>query len=475
MDRSTPRVFEALLLGAVGALLSLAVFYPGFMSGDSVNQLLQARSGDYTNVQPPLMSIIWHYVDLVLKGQTGMLVLQNYLYWAGLALVLLPFRVRSWLYFVLLLGIGLFPPYFLLQGAIWKDHLMGGFLLLGLGFTVAALQSRIEGEGKPARRTVCLVAAFACVFLSLMIRHNAVFAVFPLLYLIAGEFLAGRRPPQRLVEWRPFVMGLIATILLFVASTTISDGLARYHYKLSQLVEVFDLVGISVRTGEPIFDEQKYPLLKDGFSDAWSDRKAVQKAYIPCDAFPIMVSSTWGNALWTLGADPDVNAQVNAAWLDAVMAHPGALIAHKLEVFMCSLGIGTMGPWYAPIFFQVQGNVGAAGGGFSPFQYAVADQAYYLTLTPLYAVWLYFVISIAIALLAFFGKRPLDRLAFCVAVGGLMYQGGYLLIAITTEFRYYIWMIVSTMLALTIYLVPRLVAWATEWKVEADGTANPTP
>jgi hypothetical protein len=470
MRRPNPRVFEALLLGGVGALLSLAVFYPGFMSTDSINQLLQARSGDYTNIQPPLMSIIWHYVDMVLRGQTGMLILQNYLYWAGLALVLLPFRRQAWVYFFLLIGVGLFPPYFLLQGTIWKDHLMSGFLLLALGFTMVALLLRVEDDGRPVKRVICLIAAGVFVFLALMIRHNAVFAVLPPLYLIAGEFFAIRRPPKKIVEWRPLVAGAAATILMFFASTAASDGLARYHYNLGQLVEVFDLVGVAVRTGEPIFDAQKYPSLKEGFSDAWSDRTAVEKAYVPCDAFPIMVTSTWGTAIWKLGADPALSRQVHAAWWDAVTRHPREFVAHKFEVFLCSLSIGRMGPWYAPIFFMVQGDVGAAGGGFSPFQKFVADQAWYLTLTPVYAVWVYFVISTVIALLSLFGSRPLDRLAFCIAVGGLMYQGGYLLIAITTEFRYYIWMIISAVLSSIIFLLPRLLARGARWIRTDRGT-----
>ena len=132
MDRPAPRISESLLLGALGAMLSLFVFYPGFMSTDSVSQLLQARDGELTSIQPPLMSIIWHYVDLLMRGQTGMLILQNVLYWSGLALILTPFRARQWLYFSLLFIIGFFPPYFLIQGVLWKDNLMSGFLLLGL-------------------------------------------------------------------------------------------------------------------------------------------------------------------------------------------------------------------------------------------------------------------------------------------------------------------------------------------------------
>lgn len=454
-----PRVSEAFLLGALGALLSLSVFSPGFMSNDSISQLMQARSGDYTNIQPPLMSILWHYVDAIMMGQTGMLIIQNFLYWAGLALILLPFRHRPWVYFSVLIVIGLWPPSFLLQGAIWKDHLMSGFLLVAIGLATLSVMGRINSSASGVRHAAVLAGATACVFLALMMRHNAVFAVFPMLYIIAGEAIPARHAEGRraIIEWRPMAAAAVATIAMFVVANAASDGLAKHHYKLSQLVAVFDILNIAAKTGVPAYDATTYPLLSENFTDAALDPAATYSNYDPCDAESAI---KWSGSMWKLSTDEAAISQLWHAWFDAAKSHPLVLLAYKADVFRCSLGVDEemwSRSWYAPIFFQVQGDIGSAGGGFSPFQKAVADQAYYWTMTPLYAVWIYFLLALTVALLGLFGKGPYDRLVFCIAMSGVMYQCGYLLIGLTAEFRYYIWLIMCSLLATALYLAPRLM------------------
>lgn len=446
MDGSKPRVSEAFLVGCAGALLSLFVFFPGFMSDDSLQQLRQARAGVYSNVQPPVMSIIWRYVDMLLTGQTGMLVAQNFLYWSGLALVLLPFRGRSWLYFVLLAVVGLFPPYFLLQGAIWKDHWMGGFLLLAAGFGVAASLS----DG--AKRAALLIAVGISALLALLMRHNAALAVFPILYFVAS------RP--RLIDWRALLIAGSSTLALFVASSFIGDAIATRHAPVSQQIAVFDLVGISARTGEPMFDPAKYPTLASAFDADYRDLRAVKERYDACNAFPIFVPSPlWSAPLWIGVKDgPEITGEAWAAWRDAAFKYPRELIAHKAKVFGCSLSFGQMGPWYAPIYFEqpVSDELGLFNRGLSPFQTAITTWAWYASMGPLWLVWPYFLLGLAIAVLAFLGKRPMDRTAFGIASSGLLYQLGYLFIGIGTEFRYYVWMILCAILSLALYIVPRI-------------------
>lgn len=462
LDQSRPataRPLDAFSFAALATLASLAVFFPGFMSDDSVVQLKQARAAIYTNVQPPLMSIIWRAVDSVIKGQTGMLILQNYLYWAGLALILLPCR-RSWLYFPAVIAIGLFPPTFLLQGTIWKDNLMGGFMLTALGFYVLAFLYRIEAaDPRGIKRVACLAASVACVFLALMMRHNAVFAIFPLLYLVASEALATWHPPKRVLELKPLAASAAATVALFFLASASTEALANRHFRLSQLVAVYDIVAVAAMSGEPVFNGEKHPALKDGFTGPYQDHAAVAKAYNPCDVFPVFMTFTWGEALWTLTDNSAVVDDAWSAWRDAAAEHPGLLIAHKFRVFACSLGFGEMGPWYAPIFFDVPPKAEALGihsSGLSVFQKYIADQAWYLSKSAIYKVYIYFIMAVAIALLALFGRNRLDQLPFCVAVSGLMYQGGFLCIGIGTEFRYYIWLILCAILSATLYAIPRL-------------------
>src|SRR5438309_1185367 len=71
-------VFYAALLCMI---FTVAVYYPGYMSPDSVVQLGQARFGVTSNYYPPLMAYIWAVTDRILPGPAGMLILHNLVFW----------------------------------------------------------------------------------------------------------------------------------------------------------------------------------------------------------------------------------------------------------------------------------------------------------------------------------------------------------------------------------------------------------
>src|SRR5687767_2684643 len=89
--------FSAVLAALFGLAVTVAVFYPGYMSPDSISQLMQGRRGLYSDWHPPVMAWVWGMVDRVVAGAAGMLMLHNVLFWSALAVVAcLRFR-RRWL------------------------------------------------------------------------------------------------------------------------------------------------------------------------------------------------------------------------------------------------------------------------------------------------------------------------------------------------------------------------------------------
>ena len=70
-----------------GFALTIAVFYPGYMTNDAtfIYQYMQAWSfGDW---QSPLMSILWRLIDPLAPGSASMFLLIATLYWVGFAVV----------------------------------------------------------------------------------------------------------------------------------------------------------------------------------------------------------------------------------------------------------------------------------------------------------------------------------------------------------------------------------------------------
>jgi hypothetical protein len=115
----------------IGWLVVVLYAFPGLMTVDSIQQLTEARASYYTDGHPPAMAWLWHFVDKVIAGPFGMLLLQTTAFLAGLYLLLeramSPRRaaITASLMFV-------FPPILTPMAAIWKDCLMAGMFLLGI-------------------------------------------------------------------------------------------------------------------------------------------------------------------------------------------------------------------------------------------------------------------------------------------------------------------------------------------------------
>src|SRR5579871_5154950 len=56
-----------LLLGAL-LCISFIALWPGIMSADATTQYMAAKAGLYTDHHPPLMSLVWRYLDLMYPG-----------------------------------------------------------------------------------------------------------------------------------------------------------------------------------------------------------------------------------------------------------------------------------------------------------------------------------------------------------------------------------------------------------------------
>src|SRR5215471_4745940 len=164
------------LAAVVGLVFTVACFFPGYMSPDSISQLWQGRTLSFTDWHPPVMSLLWGLLDRIIPGPAGMLILHNMMFWGGLSLFVyhLGFE-RAWAAAAILL-VGLSPPVFGTLSTIWKDVSMGCSLLLGCGLLLRA-------EREQSR--IAWIMAVVSFWYGLAVRHNAIVAVVPLAVLAA--------------------------------------------------------------------------------------------------------------------------------------------------------------------------------------------------------------------------------------------------------------------------------------------------
>ena len=88
MRRSSPLPLVLTLIAGMGGLfLTLAAFWPGLMTWDSVRQYDQALSGEFDDWHPPAMEWLWRLLVPIHQGPLLMFLLQVALLWVGVALL----------------------------------------------------------------------------------------------------------------------------------------------------------------------------------------------------------------------------------------------------------------------------------------------------------------------------------------------------------------------------------------------------
>src|SRR5215210_2928592 len=118
-------------LAALGFVLTLAAFYPGYMSPDSMANWLGGRQWLFKDVNGPVMTAVWGLIDSVVPGPAGMLVLQNLVFWAAPAVFWRATWRRSLVLGVCLAALAFMPQIWSQMSTIWKDTGQAATLFLG--------------------------------------------------------------------------------------------------------------------------------------------------------------------------------------------------------------------------------------------------------------------------------------------------------------------------------------------------------
>ncbi|MDQ3336731.1 MAG: hypothetical protein M4D80_16310 [Myxococcota bacterium] len=413
---------------AIGFALFLIWSFPGFMSTDSQNQLMEARSGKFSDAHPPLMSAIWRLLDAFVSGPVLMLLLQGGLFLGGLYVIFkrfLPERRAA----IFASAVLLYPPVLTVMGVIWKDSQMAAYLIAGTAALLSPrLRIRLLGLG-------FLVVACA-------IRHNAFAAVVPLVFFVF-EWRAG------MGWWKRTMIAVGAAVLAVVAMFAITKFLTVQPIKLTPAFQ--DIVGVIAFSDEKS-DAELLEILKG--LELGTD-KGIQarcrSLYEQRGAWRITQAD---DRLMNYPATPAQWDALSRAWKTLVLQEPGAYFAYHWDTFRRVIGVDAVPR--SPIYnlfveFDVAVDELDHNAGYSTTQAYLSKAFYALAETPLFRPWLYMVL--ALVLLALFVR---DRLTAGLIVSGLLYELSYFPVGADPDFRYSHWMIASVTLATVLLVVQRM-------------------
>jgi len=404
-------VAAAILLAA-----ALALFWPGYVVYDSVTQYRQALTGAYDDWHPPIMARLWSLFGD--RGPGPMLAAQMAFYWLGLALLsaALAAKGRRRAAGALLIA-GLWPPVLGWQAVVVKDAQMLAALLGAVGL--------IGWWRLRARRVPPLAWAMVVGLLgyAVLVRANAVFAVVPLVLMLA----------EWPVRWPMRIAAALAGIGLVIGvSGPINHrllGAAASGVERTQAI--YDLAGIGVRSGDS----------RVGLSPERLAALRAKRCVRPFFWDPLGDPARCADEVADLHArSPGALYALLAA---AALHHPFAYAAHRFA------HLNSTERWLVPVHWlgaappQV-GEPNSYGFG-QPGQGAGRWQrmAAWLVETPLGWPILWLVLGVGGIASTWRADRPATRLARALFVSAVSLEASFAAISIASDLRYHLWTIVA--------------------------------
>lgn len=310
------------LVGIVAAVIALALviaLFPGLVPPDALFQYAQLKSGEVSDLHPPLMIWLWSLTDRVIAGPGGIYLLHWALYLAAAVLVANRlFRDPRWwlLGFLLLLA----PPVLVVLMSVWKDSLLLGALLLA--FAAVLNIPYVSPKG----RWIWFFVALAAIWLAAALRHNALPALMPLLFMLI-------EPSPR--KWGRIGKTVILTGLIGLSTGWVHRQADVHHVEMLPTVAVWDLAAISLMEGEMLLPP--YAL-----KDHTMSLERLRELFSPISNVPLCrYTEGVGREVYCVepvplrrgdGLTPAQANRLGAYWLRIILSHPAPYLRHRAYV-----------------------------------------------------------------------------------------------------------------------------------------------
>jgi hypothetical protein len=418
----------------IGFAVAVLYGFPGYMSTDSVTQLIEARAGAVRSMHPPIMAKLWWFLDSIVAGPLLMLMLQNALMLFGLHRIFVRFATpkrAAWI----AIGILLYPPVLTTMAVIWKDSQMVAYLVAG---TAAMLDERLR-----VRILGIVLLVVACAY-----RHNAAAAVVPIVILV----FEWRSP----ISWtkRISVIGGLSVVCVILGI-----GLTRVlSVSPARVTPVIADVSGMIAFTEPRSDEDLRQVLR-GVPIAVNAgiQERARKLYMMGGVGRLTMSDE------RVFLNPSNEAEWLAfgrAWTELFTDDPGSYFASHWFLYRRVIGLDETPRATVWDGFLEDGEQrwsvshDARWGGLQRW---IKDACAFVSdHTPLFRPWIYAAIAVLILITA-----ARSRIAWALLTSGILYELTFFIANADPDYRYSHWMITSTCIGIVIVFLQRSKARAT--------------
>ena len=421
----------------VAAVLNFIAFYPGILHHDAWAYFDAARTGNFTNWQPPLLGKLWIPLQAIWNGPQPMLVLFMAGYWSGFYLLARAYESEGGRLAACTFAAGLFPLALNFNGQLVKDVSMAVCLLLAAGIAAALVRGAIK------KRAATVGALWLFLLAGAFMRANALFALPPLLDL-AGTATSLRWAK---IGWIKRTIAVLLISIAFAPAHILADRhVFRVHdiFPMSQL-QIFDIGGIGYFSGIDRFQ---------GFFGP--DFAAKNRGCYTPRAWDVY---GWGGCEEVYeDLKPQFGRPLTKMWLEALAADPVAYVTHRLAHFNRFLQFLCRD--CKEMIYTGSQSTNQSEFTFTPtFLYQAIDLASEaINDSPFGRPYVWLLICLAWSLAAVAIPDPLTRrITFSIAASGALYASAFAIVGIASDSRYIYWTMLCALIA-TPTIAARVIA-----------------
>lgn len=408
-------------------VLNIAVFWPGIFSMDTFKQWEQVTSGEFRNDHPPLMAWWWKLLyENIMHDKGVLLVFHAAVFWSALCLLGAELcKVQPMLAY-LLLALWFTPPVMGMMSVLWKDTGMTCTYLLAVALI---MRHTLYGEtmGIPA-----LVATLALLFYGTAVRHNALFALPPLCFLLAMAIIGKRRLAE--------LLGLAVLIFLLLVGSVqiVNHAITVKRIDTAHQLLLIQLTGMSQRTGDPTLIPTSIMLHHGVTYQEYMKIAHYNHDYTPMYLF--------------LSDVPQEIQETKENFVAMLHKYPLEYLSYRATMFKHVLRWGLPYPYYP--FQKITVTKPA-------LKKWAGDYLDGTRGTPWFWPWVYLMIACGLLVAGIRGwcrKRSACLELTLLAASGICYVLPYSLLAPTADFRYSYWLVISAMIRVILLVYSRFRA-----------------
>lgn len=308
LNKLLPFIFTILVICSIAFF-----FWPGYMSPDSMHQLNQALTGNYSDHHPPMMSFLWKFFNYIYTGPQLFFIFHLLLLFSSMC-ILQTLIQKTWIK-LLTPFILLVPNILAYSGAIWKDT---GFAYSFLLAAMILAKSNISSNKLTYPKVVLVISL---LIYGVGVKYQGQF-VLPIMTLWLGMTFSKQK-----INLKSIVIGTLTTVFALLFVTSFNNILVPKEKENHswQMVKLYDLAGIGVRANENLFPD----FVK---SHKIFSMEKVKEIYSP-ERVDELIEGWGDNSSLPLTRNEDERELLWKTWADIALKHPIYYLAHRFALW----------------------------------------------------------------------------------------------------------------------------------------------